>query len=72
MGTAIFYSVLGYFSLGIPVAVAFLAFGLDRIDPAAHHAYVFRPLLVPGCLLLWPVVLWRWAALERVRRGGVA
>lgn len=42
------------------VALAFLTFGVDRLDEDAQGAYVFRPLLIPGVLLLWPLVLWRW------------
>ena len=44
------------------VAAAFLLIGIDRFDPGARHAYAFRPLLVPAILLLWPLVLLRWAA----------
>jgi uncharacterized membrane protein len=50
---------------GSLVAVAFLFVGIDRIDEDAQGAYVFRPLLVPGVLLIWPLVLWRWLRLER-------
>jgi hypothetical protein len=53
---------------GLLTAAAFLTVGIDRVDPSARGAFAFRPLLVPGVLLLWPLVLWRWAALER--RGG--
>ena len=56
-----------YAAVGVIVAVVFLAFGLDRIDEAAHGAYAFRPLLAPGIIVLWPVTLWRWWALERRR-----
>ena len=49
---------------GAAVAVVFLGFGVDRIDENARGAYVFRPLLIPGVILIWPVVLWRWALLE--------
>lgn len=45
------------------VAIAFLTIGLDRIMPAARGAYAFRPLLLPGLVLLWPVVVWRWRVL---------
>ncbi len=51
--------------IGAAVAVPFLAFGIDRIDANARGSYTFRPLVVPGVLLLWPLVLWRWWALER-------
>ena len=54
---------------GIAVAMAFLFIGLDRLDPAARGAYAFRPLLVPGLVLLWPLVLWRWWILARTPRA---
>lgn len=53
----------GYGLLGLLVGFGFLLFGIDRIDPAARGAYGFRPLLLPGLVLLWPLVLWRWRAL---------
>ncbi len=52
---------------GLIVAVAFLAVGIDRIDHAAAGAYTFRPLLIPGLILLWPLVVWRWVVLVRHR-----
>ena len=57
---------------GAAVAVAFLLYGIDRIDENARHSYTFRPLLVPGILLLWPLVLWRWIRLETGWEPGVA
>ena len=57
---------------GAAVAAAFLMFGIDRIDKSARQAYIFRPLLVPGILLLWPLVLWRWVRLEMDPDPGVA
>jgi hypothetical protein len=50
---------------GAAVAAAFLLVGIDRVSENARGAYLFRPLLVPGILLLWPLVLWRWFKLER-------
>lgn len=58
-----------YAGVGLVVGLAFLAVGIDRVDPAARGAYAFRPLLAPGLVLLWPLVAWRWAALEAARRG---
>jgi hypothetical protein len=52
-------------TVGALVAAGFLLFGFDRVDPGAHEAYAVRPLLVPGLVLLWPLVLWRWIALSR-------
>ena len=55
LATALAYALVGFF-----VALSFLLFGLDRIDPAARTSYVFRALLFPGLVLLWPAVILRW------------
>ncbi|WP_075214018.1 hypothetical protein [Mongoliimonas terrestris] len=54
--------------IGLLVAAVFLTVGIDRVEPAARGAYAVRPLLVPGIVLLWPVVLLRWRALEKADR----
>jgi hypothetical protein len=59
--------VTAYGAVGLIVAAAFLLFGIDRIDDSARGVYAFRPLLIPGIVLLWPFVLWRWYVLERQR-----
>ncbi len=56
-----------YLALGAVVAAAFLVWGIDRVDPSANGAYAFRPLLIPGIVLLWPLVALRWVVLERAR-----
>ena len=61
----LFHMVQAYVALGAAAAVAFLLAGLDRTMPSARGAYAFRPLLLPGLILLWPLVLWRWVALVR-------
>lgn len=58
----------GYGAAGLLVGIAFLLFGIARLDPAARGAYAFRPLLLPGLVLLWPLVLHRWRAIERAAR----
>ncbi|MEM9872026.1 MAG: hypothetical protein AAF822_12280 [Pseudomonadota bacterium] len=50
--------------IGAAVAAVFLTIGIDRIDEDARGAYVFRPLLIPGVLMIWPLVLWRWWQIE--------
>lgn len=50
--------------LGAAVAALFLTIGIDRIDEDSRGAYAFRPLLIPGVLLIWPLVLWRWVRVE--------
>ena len=50
-----------YAIVGAMVAAWFLLLRLDRDHPGAHGAYAFRPLLIPGLMLLWPLVLLRSA-----------
>jgi hypothetical protein len=59
------FGLLAWGTPGLIVALAFLAVGIDRIDHAAAGAYAFRPLLIPGIVLLWPLVVWRWVVLAR-------
>ncbi len=70
MGSLAHLIVMGcivYGAIGVVVALAFLLVGLDRIDTQAHEAYAFRPLLVPGLILLWPLVTGIWSAAARRR-----
>lgn len=55
----------GYLYIGAAIAIVFLLFGLGRIDENAQDAWIFRPLLIPGVLLIWPLVIWRWIVLGR-------
>ncbi len=55
-----------WLALGAVVGLWFVCWAIDRIDASARGAYAFRPLLLPGLALLWPVVLWRWRALSRM------
>ena len=59
--------IIGTFYLyaGAAVAAVFLLFGLSKLDENAQGAWVFRPLLIPGVLLIWPLVIWRFLALRR-------
>ncbi len=59
-----------YGGIGVAVALAFVLVGIDRVDPAARGAYAVRPLLMPGLILLWPLVIIRWAALARQAGDG--
>ena len=56
-----------WFWAGLAVAALFLTIGLGRIDEDARGAYAFRPLALPGVILIWPLVLWRWWVLETGR-----
>ena len=51
-----------YAALGIVFALAFVVFGVERVDPAARGGtWGFRLLIVPGVATLWPWLAWRWA-----------
>jgi len=63
----IFGAVKIWASIGALLAVIYLAIGIDRIDEDAQGAYAFRPLLIPACLLIWPLIIWRWFVLETGR-----
>jgi hypothetical protein len=57
--------VTAWLVIGVVVGIAFLFLGIDRVDPAARGSYAFRPLLLPGLVLLWPFVAARWFVLSR-------
>lgn len=52
-----------YLLAGLVVAVLFLVWGIEAVDAGTHGSYAFRVLLVPGLILLWPLVILRWAQL---------
>lgn len=61
-----------YLGLGAVSAAAFLAIGIDRVDENARGVWIFRPFLIPGILLIWPLVLLRWWQIVRVGDMGAA
>ena len=52
-----------YAAVGAAFALAFLTLGLARVDHGAIGAGImFRLLIVPGLIALWPLMLIRWIA----------
>jgi len=50
-----------WLGVGLLVAVAFACVGTARVDPDARGATLgFKLLVIPGAMLLWPLVLKRW------------
>ena len=49
-----------WLGLGALVAGAFLFIGIGQVDEDAQDVFAFRPLLIPGILVIWPLVIWRW------------
>ncbi len=54
-----------YCAIGGVVALCFVLIGLGRIDLAARGAFLFRLQIIPGLVLLWPIVIARWVSLEK-------
>lgn len=48
-----------YAAVGIATAVAFVSFGIKRVQPAPVSLGA-RILILPGAAALWPYVLKRW------------
>lgn len=63
------WSLSIYGMVGIFIAIVFLVVGIGRVDSNARGNYAFRPILIPGIMVLWPLILARWYILERERRA---
>jgi len=48
-----------YAAIGVISALAFVSFGVTRVQPASVSLGA-RILIVPGAAALWPYVLLRW------------
>jgi len=55
----LFGVVVLYLAVGLAIALAFVATGVTRVQPAPVSVGA-RILLVPGATALWPIVLTRW------------
>ena len=59
-----------YLVLGVFFALPFVFRGAQRVDDAATGTgWAFRLLIVPGCALLWPLLLRRWLHAARPSSG---
>jgi hypothetical protein len=52
-------ALAAYAVIGVVAALAFVAFGITRVQPAAVSLGA-RILILPGAAALWPYVLARW------------
>ena len=67
MASTVILIVQIYLGFGLLTALLFFLFGMERVEPNTRGSFAFRPLLVPGLCLLWPLVLWRWYVLAKNR-----
>jgi len=50
-----------YFAIGFVFALAFISFGVQKIDPAAQTMPKrARLLILPGVMGLWPLMALKW------------
>ncbi len=61
---SIFSSVfLLYLLLGLVFAIAFLWKGAGKLDDKTKGtSWVFKALIIPGSIALWPVLLKKWVS----------
>lgn len=66
MAVGIIAAIFVYGALGVFVAVPMVLRGVNRLDPAAADGTLgFRLLAIPGIMVLWPLVLFRWVKAGR-------
>lgn len=60
---ALVFALQGYVAAGLVFAMSFLAIGAVRVDPhLAGSPRVVRLLILPGVVIFWPLLTWRWLA----------
>src|SRR3954466_1532669 len=54
---------------GILFVFFFLASGLQKIDEGVHASSIgFRIIIIPGCIVFWPVLLHKWLQVIRAEK----
>ena len=55
-----------YVALGLSFGLLFVTFGVGRLNPAARGTSpLFRALILPGSIALWPLLARKWIAAVR-------
>lgn len=61
--TALLFFMQAWLGAGFVFALAFVIWGVQRVDPAAVGAtWGVRLLLIPGAAIFWPRLLWLWVS----------
>jgi len=60
----LFGALVVYLAVGLLTAIAFVASGVTRVQPAPVTIGA-RILLIPGAVALWPLIMSRWLARRR-------
>jgi len=63
-------AITAYLIAGIVFTIFFQAKGLSKIDEGVHgSSWGFRIIIIPGCIVFWPVLLKKW--MKRTRTSKV-
>ena len=66
MADIIVYAFMGWFAVGVLVALPFLALGVGKVvEGTRGSSPLFRLMILPGCVALWPFVLTRWVRMPK-------
>ncbi len=61
IGETLLGLILVFLTCGLVFGVAFVAFGVGRLDAAARGTSItFRLLILPGTMVFWPLLAVRW------------
>ncbi len=62
-----------YLLAGVLFALVFLIRGLEKMDSAAHGSgWGFRLIIIPGTIVLWPVLLKKWTKVKKINHDETA
>jgi TM2 domain-containing membrane protein YozV len=69
----IFMMAALYLLAGVLFAVFFLSKGVEKMDTGAHGAgWGFRLMILPGTIVLWPVLLSKWRKVKKISNDETA
>ena len=66
------FIVIGiYLALGLLFSIFFVSRGVNKLDEGAHGAGIgFRLIILPGCMVFWPLLLKKWVNHQSVEDTG--
>ena len=60
LAQAVSFLIIGYTIFGVVFAIYFVSSGVNRVDSSAKGSTMgFRLIILPGAVLLWPLLLGR-------------
>ena len=66
-------AITAYLIAGIVFTIFFQAKGLSKIDEGVHgSSWGFRIIIIPGCIVFWPVLLKKWMKKARTSKWSKA